>query len=190
MPSARLNLSLSIYIDDILYDFEITVKQSNIPGAGNGAFLTFKRARKLKDALVRALTTKMHKEIDVEDETLTKQPLRAQSWDGFGCSVKLSGDNLHGNHNSDYWPKDGSGHDLDQPKPPTTRDGNPLFGFLRMHTEADYKPAPKLTFSNVKFKGSENTIMLGRYGPFRKQDRKTERLVALKTVSASFERCC
>lgn len=85
------------FLLDVLFDFQIDVRDSSIPGAGKGAFLTYLGARRLKPACVLLGDQEMKKRAS------TKEELQATMPSGHGCTVKICGENLHGNNNSDFW---------------------------------------------------------------------------------------
>lgn len=150
---------------DTIYDLSIQVRQSEIPGSGMGAFLTFRGARVLKEHLREEADKKLAAR--VFHEPITMKPLEAISPDGFGITVKLTGNNLHGNQNNPYWrpedlqaEKDGTGNRLqsDDSSPDEER-----VGHLGLHTEDDYVSDPTIALRCVDF-----SIELGRYGPVLK----------------------
>ena len=78
------------------------MKESSIPGAGHGAFLTFEGARVLKGGLRESAANKKEARVLYQPETM--EPLEAVTPDGCGVSVSLTGKNLHGNRNIHLWP--------------------------------------------------------------------------------------
>jgi hypothetical protein len=161
---------------ETLFDFRVDIRQSTIPNAGHGAFLTFLGARVLKaEARQRAESAMEERDAYISD---TRQPLTAESADGFGIDLKLTGDNLHGNGNCIYWPKRmlsqvnaNNGKIVSDEREDNFKDPVPGgIGFLGMHTLKDYNDDPKQTFCS-QYEGF-GCIDLGRYGPFRKEDRK------------------
>lgn len=161
-------MSLTKFPIDVLHDFLITVEQSEIaPGAGLGAFLKYLGARELKaerrDIGIDALE-------DYEPfVSETNGTLQARTPGGYGLSVSLTGENLHGNDNRLYWPKAmkkayDAGEDFDRKELACQRALPEGIGFLGMHLESHYRAAPKTEFS------SQGTcIPLGSYGPFQKE---------------------
>ena len=83
---------LLIALSDIIYDFEVRAKQSSIPNAGNGAFLTFLGARELKPSRLRRgdeiMEDRRYKPLPLS------QPMEAVHPDGFGISFKVVGEDL------------------------------------------------------------------------------------------------
>lgn len=98
-------MSSSVFcIKGTLYDFQVYAAKSQIPGAGFGAFLAFKGARELCPES-RERGERLLLERSVVYEPITMEPLQAVMEDGgSGVTVKLKGDNLHGNNNCVYWP--------------------------------------------------------------------------------------
>lgn len=95
---------LSITIIETLYDFQINIRQSTIPNAGHGAYLTYLGARTLtKRASDRS--TRLMKEHVIETEIATHNSLTAITQGGRSMNVTLNGKNLHYNDNNIYWTK-------------------------------------------------------------------------------------
>ena len=167
---------------DIIYDFELKARKSGLPNAGNGVFLTFLGARELKPS------RRKRGEKLIEDRSYHVKQKLAQAIhpDGFGMSVKFTGEDLHAPYNVDYllpdleaaipdshnsgkktrvvfsdWELPYSEDELAAMRDPTNR-----IGFLKIHKESDYVPAPKRTFSWLH--KNCGWIDIGRYGPFRK----------------------
>lgn len=164
------------------------MKESNIPNSGYGAFMTFLGARVLKrDCAQRSNELIMER---LQITAPTKEPLKAMRPEGFGVSLKLTGANLHGNNNSDFWAHEALPmnardpntkkkivvsligkhlhYDSDEEEAPTIRQHPkpwqvPRVGYLGIHVEADYVSDDSLTFSST-VEGC-GVIDLGRYGP-------------------------
>lgn len=104
----------------------------------------------------------------------TMEPLQGQSTGGFGHSISLTGENLHGNNNKLYWRKsvkqaydkavkagDTSNLDfVDKSGLPAVPNG---IGFFGIHKKESYKQ------DNRPFDCPDMCFDLGRYGPFRTQ---------------------
>ena len=153
------------------------ISKSQIPGAGYGAFLTYFGARKLKDEVEEA-----NCQLVAESEPRladTKIPLRATHPGKGDVLVRLQGENLHGNHNCDYWPLTSlplrakiqhstsekkyvtvklKGHDISEHACLANRPEDGV-GFLGMNSPSDYVPCP-----GIKFK-LNSCIDLGAYAP-------------------------
>jgi hypothetical protein len=166
----------------------VFAQQSNIKGAGMGAFLKYVGAKKLNTAS-KELNESIFENttIHVDCENL---PLQAQLENG-GATVHLKGAGLdeHGrkycsNHDLVATIKakslrrgstfkaglqkvrihiEGIPSSLDK-KAYFIEDENRRVGYLGIHLESDYKWAP-----GIQFPVSDETVIdLGRYGPFRK----------------------
>lgn len=181
--SFESNGILFVLFLDTIYDLKIQVKQSEIPGAGMGAFLTFEGARLLKEEL-RTVAAKTREE-RIFHETDTTKPLEAAYPGGYGVAVKLTGKNLHGNNNIHYWPEEAldawkakrASDDLDsddEEESPNTV-GAKRIGHLGIHTENDYISDPSIELTSVNF-----SVELGLYGPVLKRGK----LIVPPTVSA------
>ena len=154
-------LFLAPRLAEVLYDFVIDIRHSNIKGAGRGAFLTFKGARVLKPGVKSCNTQWQHL-------SRTRRELQAVLPDlGMGVAVKLSGHDLHG----------------DEHLMGTSRG----VGMFRQYdAEHDFIPAPdNLTFCS--FDNGSGLVELGRYAPLVKEDRKTDLVFAVKDFLFSFE---
>eukprot|EP00980_Cylindrotheca_fusiformis_P020053 scaffold7139_cov115-Cylindrotheca_fusiformis.AAC.3 len=172
--------------DDIMYDFVLNVKSSSIPDAGRGVFLTFLGARELKPS--RRRWGRRLQELREDFCPLrTAEPLTAIHPDGFGITVRLEGQHLHGPYNCQSLLRTLKATIPGRDKSITVRFSNyedpycaeelagmrkdvGRIGFLGLFTEEDYVPAPRRTFSSLH----ENCglIEMGRYGPFQPSDRK------------------
>jgi hypothetical protein len=98
----------------------------------------------------------------------TNGTLQARTPGGYGYSVTLTGENLHGNSNRVYWPKTmkkayEAGEDFDRVELACQRALPQGIGFLGMHLDSHYKASPKTEFS------SPGCMPLGNYGPFQKE---------------------
>jgi hypothetical protein len=161
--------------EDVIYDFQVTVRASTIPNSGNGAFLTFLGARELK-ASAKKRNEKPWAQRTFRMSELAK-PLTARFRDGRHASVKLQGEHLQSAYNCSYLVPEsvdnGTGaaaSDFEsyysQAEMVSLRDPSNRIGFLNLNKESDFIPAPKRTFSSLH--KSCGLIDLGRYGPFRK----------------------
>jgi hypothetical protein len=131
-----------------------------------GAFLTYEGARKLT-------VDRREKGIDAMEgyehfHSNTNGTLQARTAVGYGYSVTLTGENLHGNSNRSYWPKAmkqayKEGRDFDREELACQRALPEGIGFLGMHLDSDYKASSKTEFS------SPSCLPLGNYGPFQKE---------------------
>jgi hypothetical protein len=180
------------------------VDTSTIPNAGNGVFLTFLGARELKPSRKRRgeilSDERPHKELRLA------QPMTACHQDGFNMSVTVAGKHLHCPYSCPYLlptlralvPDDGLNNkegrkeikvrfsDFDLPyyedELAGLRDPSTRIGFLRLHRESDYVPAPKRTFSSLHERCG--LIDIGRYGPFRKCGKSSSSLCWRPTPSS------
>lgn len=85
-----------------LFSFRINIKQSTIPGSGQGAFLTYLGRRVLKSEAA-ARSRRLMKQHVAAVDIITRNSLNAETADGRRMSVSLSGTNLHYNDNCLYW---------------------------------------------------------------------------------------
>jgi hypothetical protein len=132
-----------------------------------GAFLKYLGARKLT-------ADRRNMGIDALDDyehflMKTNGTLQARTPGGYGYSLTLTGENLHGNNNRLYWPKTmkkayKAGEDFDRDELECQLSVSDGIGFLGMHLESHYKQSPKTEFSSPG-----NCMPLGNYGPFRKE---------------------
>lgn len=148
--------------NDVLYDFVVKVRDSNIPGAGRGAFLTYKGARVVRPGVKRRLRRAP------PHPTRTRQPREAFLPDAeMGVTVTLKGTNLHGDEHL-FGSDRGVG---------AYRDLDP---------DRDFIPSP----DNVTFRSRDDgsgLVELGRYAPLLREDRKTELVFAVKDFVFSYE---
>jgi hypothetical protein len=107
---------------EILYDFRVHVRASNIPNSGYGAFFTFLGARRLKAGSRGKKLENAHIERPIEDFDF----LEATGEDGFGIQVRLFGLNSC----SEMGRK------------------SKRFGPGGVYDESDYEPFPGHTFSS------------------------------------------
>lgn len=173
-------------LPDILYDFKICVKPSQIPNSGSGAYLTYLGARLLKDDR-RARAIDLLTDSTVS-QIATMEPLTAElSSKGMRAKITLSGKDLHENNGSCYWPYTACPMPAVMPKTRKMinvtlagdkihdigedllefRDlqpGETAIGFRNYHKESHYEEAP-LPFCSY-YEGC-GVIDIGRYGPFR-----------------------
>lgn len=164
------SLFLKPLLPDVIYDFEVSVRQSGIPGGGLGAFLTFLGARVLTDRSI-AIAASAFRRVVVHIEP-TMEPLQALlPTTGRGVTVTLTGRNLHKNKNFIFWPM----HDEAQ-LPRVIRnahaapDAADRIGHLGIHQEADY-----IVSDTHPFHEPGAVIDLGRYGPLLYHGRQSAR---------------
>jgi len=188
----------------MLYDFQIDIRESTIPNAGNGAFLTYLGARKLKkQAAIRSERLLKQHVIEGMAET---EPMTAILPGGLGIGVTVTGQNLYRNDNNRYWSKIRSKFLSEHSQNDTVssafdensvqcgihqevlklrsevEDGKRI-GFLGIHSESDYVEANDVLF----WSGPESMFEVGRYGPIRPEDRKTELNFSMKNFIYDFE---
>lgn len=167
------------------------MKQSEFEGGGFGAFLTYQGALKLKKEENERRQRMLHHRVPHFPKTT--RLLDVADIDGIEKTLRITGENLHGNNNNCYWPRlmkpmkaKFGGFELtvsltgrsiyadDQDEEDAlyveqklskmkSRSLKPI-GFLGIHTIEDYVPANHLPFD---MKGC--LIHIGRYGPFRNQ---------------------
>ncbi len=171
-------------LEETLYDFQLDIRESTIPNAGNGAYLTFLGARKLtKQAATRS--ERLLKQHVIEDMT-DLEPLTAKLPGGLGIGVTVTGRNLYGNDNNQYWSKNRSqlffehcqngtiSPELDENlvqceihrevlKLRSKVEDGKRIGFLGIHSESDYVESDDELF----WSGPESMFEIGRYGPIR-----------------------
>jgi len=167
---------------DILFDFECTVDESKIPGARFGAFLTFLGARKL-DKKLQEKREAFRAQVEYR-ELPTMKSLTARLPGGFHASVSLTGDDLHGNNNSEYFCIQNASSDCGNKENHDHPTSGHAIDQFKLFTESDYKQD-----SSIKFYPASNLLHLGRYGPFRKRDRKTEPLYQVCHLSSDLRLC-
>ena len=192
---------------DTLYDFRIDIRKSTIPNSGNGAFLTFLGARVLK-ARIRDNLKRLKKNRIVVSVPTTNH-LEANIDDVTNAVVTIRGENIHGNGNSPYFPitrfplkaKLPGGEkiqvrlgptliheDIDQLQQnreiPTPENA---IGYLGVLSESDFESKDSTRFCSHNGCG---LIDLGRYGPFSKEDRKTELEFNFKEFAYDVEPTC
>jgi hypothetical protein len=189
-----------------LYYFKTFAQESRIPNAGYGAFLSFVGARRLtKESMERndGLLEDADYKCNLENE-----PLDATMDEGrSGVSVRLEGAGLD-RYGRQYVSTtklvaliqsntltegsvlrtgqqrvriyvEGMPSILDR-KAYYVSDPNRRIGHLGIHMESDYK-----WIKNPIFPAFFDLIDLGRYGPFRTIDRKTDEMFSLKVRTRS-----
>ena len=151
--------------------------------------MTYLGARVLKLECAEQSTRLLNARHQVPKKTLT-----ASRPEGFGVSVKLTGTNLYGNNNSEYWANEAfpmnAKHpvtkktinlslvgknlhcDSDEEEAPLVRQQQaswrvPRIGFLGIHVKSDYVSNDLLKFAST-YPGC-GYIDIGRYGPNRKE---------------------
>ena len=192
---------------DTLYDFRIDIRKSTIPNSGNGAFLTFLGARVLKSR-IRSHVRRLKKN-RVVVSVLTTNHLEAHIDEVTKAVVTIRGENIHGNGNSPYFPltrfplkanlptgekihvRLGPKHiheDIDQLKQnkeiPAPENA---IGYLGVLDDSDFESKSSARFCSHDGCG---LIDLGRYGPFTKEDRKTELEFNFKEFAYDVEPTC
>ena len=173
---------------DILYDFKVCVKPSQIPNSGSGAYLTYLGARLLKaDRRFRSNDLLINSSISIVETT---KPLTAAFRStGLRASITLTGKDLHENDGNDFWPDTAdwiegimpttkkrftlkltgknihdTGEDLLHSR--DLQPGETPIGFRRYHKESHYEEVPLPFCSYYEDCGF---IDIGRYGPFRRE---------------------
>lgn len=186
---------------DILYDFKVTIRQSQIPNSGYGAFLTYLGARLLNEER-RGRTYDVLYNSSGRPPDASLKPLEATFRrtkpifpESHRATVILKGENLDEYGGEEYWADtqndlfaviNGSkkikikltdnnnelhdnGQDLLASR--NLKPGEVPIGFRKLQREAHYEKVP-IPFCSY-YRGC-GLIDLGRYGPFRRSDRKTE----------------
>lgn len=186
---------------DILYDFKVTIRQSQIPNSGYGAFLTYLGARLLNEER-RGRTYDVLYNSSGRPPDVSLKPLEATFRrtkpifpESHRATVILKGENLDEYGGEEYWADtqndlfaviNGSkkikikltdnnnelhdnGQDLLASR--NLKPGEVPIGFRKLQREAHYEKVP-IPFCSY-YRGC-GLIDLGRYGPFRRSDRKTE----------------
>ena len=149
--SCRRCKSNYAFLIDTIYDLKIVVRESGIPGAGLGAFLTYLGARVLREDVQNV--ENVSRELLVVNNGGLTMPLMATSRDGFGISVTLNGAMLVGKRCSSIL-GDHVHFDGRCPK---------LIGGHGVYNESDFVLVPEIELF------SENCFIdIGRYGPAKK----------------------
>lgn len=191
-------------VEDCLFDFEISIGVSSVPNAGNGAFITFLGMRELKSECKDRRTDKWEK-LDIQVEGVGgmpsqdfSRPINFSTPAGHGAALSLLPASLHRNNGSMYWPRtmtplpasnkvkvflNGVNLHYDDGDEPVNTTPSKRFGFLGMLNERDYVRSPAKEASFPK----NSCIEIGRYGPFRKEDRKTEDQFDFKSFIFDYE---
>ena len=196
------NHPLSSLHPDILYDFKVTIRQSQIENSGYGAFLTYLGARLLNEER-RGRTWDVLDNCSGRPPDASLKPLEATFRrtnpifpDSHRATVKLKGEHLDEYGGEEYWAD--TQNDLfavmsgskNKIKIKLTDNNNELhdngqdllasrdlqpgetpIGFRHLHRESHYD---KVSIPFCSYFVSCGLIDLGRYGPFRRSDRKTE----------------
>lgn len=146
--------------NEVLYDFLVDIRDSFIPGAGRGVFLTFKG--------VRVLRAERRLDFGNMKPSRTRALLEAKFLDGrSGLTVRLTGNNLHDDE-----------HLMGKP------DG--VGAFKQYCPKEDFRRAD----DNITFCSYDvgcGLIELGRYAPLLPSDRKTDTVFAMKNFIFSYE---
>eukprot|EP00985_Skeletonema_marinoi_P019524 scaffold11236_cov211-Skeletonema_marinoi.AAC.2 len=150
--------TLIVYDDQnkVLYEFLVSISESNILDSGKGAFLTFKGAKELKkDSQIKSRNSaKSHR------TPVTRNP-REALFAFSGATVTLKGTNIHGDEHHYEMEKDDS------------------VGIWNEYTLDDFvEPDSNITFSSMHVGCA--LIELDRYAPVVKADRKTEFIFGMK----------
>eukprot|EP00977_Amphora_coffeiformis_P006346 scaffold1353_cov161-Amphora_coffeaeformis.AAC.18 len=181
--------------DSILYRIRLHVEDTKF---GYGAFLTYLGALRLERS-EQARGDRMMAKREIHFPATTRL-LDVIDVDGWEKTLRITGENLHGNNNNCYWPRhmvpvkavsktqdhihtffvkptgrscyvdDEDEEDANYVEAKLSemkRKGLEPIGHLGIYCIEDYSPD-----QNVSFELPGNVIDIGRYGPFRKQDRK------------------
>jgi hypothetical protein len=178
--------------DSILYKIRIDVRSSEFEGAGYGAFFTYLGALKLKEDAQKERGARMiaARQVYVPE---TAKRRNVTDVDGYERSLRVTGENLHGNGNAVYWPVckiplsamlkgrrvsvSLEGSSLEYNDEVDERDtilaqeklrrmrtkGRLPIGFLGIHSIEDY-----VDDRTIPLDMTGNSVRLGMYGPFRK----------------------
>ena len=165
---------------DIIYEFRVEARPSLIPNAGNGAFLTFLGARE---------ASCVTKNSDVVSEVEVIQPLVSKDFEGYHLNVKVVGDHLKENSKNIQYPPPTSlppVHGTPQKMPIGDTDKYPW----KLQSDGKkllsrYEESSDITFATNHIGCS--VIEIGRYGPFRRSDRKYQLHYDLKNFVFSNE---
>lgn len=183
---------------DILYDFKVSIRQSQIPNSGYGAFLTYLGARLLNEE-------RRGRTWDVLDNSSQAVPKQLEATfrrvkpifpDSHLVTVTIKGENVDEYGEGECWAdteddlfavmkgsknevkikltdNKGELHDNGQDllASRNLKPGETPIGFRNFHKEAQYERVPIPFCSHYPGCGF---VDLGRYGPFRLSDRKTE----------------
>mmetsp|Transcript_11814 Transcript_11814/g.32744 ORF Transcript_11814/g.32744 Transcript_11814/m.32744 type:complete len:1756 (+) Transcript_11814:258-5525(+) len=187
--------------DENLYKFEIRVRHSTIPGASLGAFIQYLGSFHLKPEIKSMYRRIMENRTCHLPRTATSKEFTRS--DGQLCALKLTGENLHGNDNKLYWPitqvplltsQDNTktwkihvtgeqihdNHEFDALRARVKKHCRPI-GKLGILLESDYVPV------DAPFDAHNASIHIGRYGPVKKEDRKTESFFMCKSFIFQYE---
>ena len=151
-------------------------KPSWIPNAGNGAFLTFLGARKLR---------KQH-DLGTQEETI--QPLVSKDCEGYHMNIKTVGKHLQGKDKSMQYPMPTSLPPLHGTPEERAVDGNKYP--WKLEPEGTSLLSRYVENSEIEFSTEQpgcSVIEIGRYGPFRRSDRKIQLHYDLKNFIFSNE---
>ncbi|KAL7568739.1 hypothetical protein ACA910_021732 [Epithemia clementina (nom. ined.)] len=199
--------TLVVHNDDgTLYRFKIHVEESKIAGGGLGAFITYLGSMHLDPKVKEQHDGALSERTYYEPDTMGK--LEFVRGDGQQATLKLTGDDLHGNDNNPYWPSTLIPWEIKmvvpgqkQPKTVSVRITGELihqdpdfeelkrradkhgngFGYLGLLLDSDFAPGSKA------FKVRDRSIRIGRYGPLQKQDRKPDGFFNCKSFIFSLE---
>lgn len=145
--------------DTMIFDLAIAVEDSTIEGAGLGAHLTFKGARKLRPGVQNAEPFP-NESIVVNEEDLML-PLEAAMPSGRCVSVSLAGAYPRGKSCQSVL---GKHHHSEGVCPHSDGVCPKIIGFGGMFAESEYVPHPEIT--ELSFR--QAVIEIGRYGPVKK----------------------
>lgn len=165
---------------DIIYEFRVEARPSLIPNAGNGAFLTFLGAREALCA---------DDESDKASEVETIKPLVAKDFEGYHLNVKVVGDHLQEPDKVMQYPPPTSLPSVHGSPEKLPLNENSIYPW-KLESDAEillsrYEESPEITFATNHIGCS--VIEIGRYGPFRRSDRKYQLHYDLKNFVFSNE---
>jgi len=146
--------------NEILYEFVIDVRESTIPGAGLGAFLTYVGARTLKEG-------KQKKVGDITPACTRYLTEAVLPGSGNGLTVKISGKDIHGD---EHLMGDVDG-----------------VGLWKQYSASEdfIQSNDNITFCSYEF--GCGLLELGRYAPWLPSDRKTNLVFGIKDFLFSNE---
>lgn len=174
-----LPLSSFSLLIDVIYEFRVEAKPSLIPNAGNGAFLTFLGAREAPCPI---------EDSDIEFEVETIKPLVSRDLEGYHMNIKVMGEHLLDNDKRMQYPTPTTIPSI-HGSPEERTIGTSKYPWPLNpegeHLKSRYVENPETLFSSNRIGCS--VIELGRYGPFRRSDRKFQLHYDLKNFIFSNE---
>jgi hypothetical protein len=162
-----------------MYEFRVEAKPSLIQNAGNGAFLTFLGAREAPFPI---------EESDTAFEVETIQPLVSRDSEGHHMNLKVVGEHLQGTNKRMQYPPPTSLPPIHGPPEEWAIGASKYPWTLKPEEEhflSNYVENSEMVFSTNQIGCS--VIELGRYGPFRRSDRKLQLHYDLKNFVFSNE---